>query len=369
MRSEPPPGWVTVMQQVRKYAIQSACNHVLVMDERVGIYLDFDDPLADDEDVHCLLSVPTDLINDGNSLIAPHGLTLRELLAFMCYRAFGKIYQLRTIPIPDSTVTVSVDCGGYSPALPPIVGSQNRKHALLDNSGRRQQPKRNAGSGTGRVLSPPTEFSAWITGTTITLRLVTEDKSPDSPPYARPRAVSKADSGFHETVSPRRHGVPGTRPFNPPEPSPGHSTITFTVSDIFTRAAAVLATPSGTLYVGKLFSPLHTRNAHELFANEVAIYSAASTLQGRHIPYLYGMWTIPDASHLDVILTEYIMPGITVAHLQTAGEWRRIRDLWNSAAMALKALHAKGVRHGDLEARNLLVSNYNGGGPSRDSGF
>lgn len=330
------------------------------MDERVGIYLDFEDPLADDEDVHFLLSVPPDLLNDKNRLIAPHGLTLRELLVFMCYRAFGKVYQLRTIPVPNSTALVSVDRDGYSPSLPPDVGSQNRKHARHEDSERRQQPKRNAGSGTTRVHDTQTVFCAWITGTAITLRISTTDNPPRSPPSARPRAVSNADSGFHEAVSPRRPRVAGTRPFDPPEPPRGQSTITFTVSTVFARAAAILATPSGALYVGKLFSPLHTRNAHDLLANEVAAYAAASPLQGREIPHFYGTWTIPDASHLGVVLTEYISPGTTIAHLQAAGEWERIGRLWESAESALKALHGRGVRHGDLEARNILVAEGDG---------
>lgn len=356
MRSEQSRGWVTVMQQLRKYAIQSACNHILVMDERVGIYLDFDDPLADHEDVHFLLAVPPDLITDENRLIAPHGLTLRELLVFMCYRVFGKVYQLRTIPVPGSAVSVPIDTGACSPSLPPDGGSQHRKHALHDNSEPRQQPKRNARSGTTRAQDVQTIFSDWIAGTSITLRLLTEDNPPYSPPSAPPRAVSKASSGFHKAASPRDQLGAGTRPFDPPEPAPGQSTITFTVSTVFARAAALLTTPSGTVYVGKLFSPLHTRNAQDLHTHEVAAYTAASSLQGREIPHFYGTWSVRGASHLGVVLTEFIKPGITIAHLQAAGEWARIDRLWGSAEASLKALHACGVRHGDLEARNIVLA-------------
>lgn len=344
------------MQQLRKYAIQSACSHILVMDQRVGLYLDFDNAVSDNEDVNFLLSVPPELINDENRLIAPHCLTLRELLAFMCYRAFGNVHQLRTIPVQDSATTVPVDCEHYSSSLPPDVSSKNRKHSLPDNPGRRQQPKRSVNSSASRVTAAPAVFAAWIAGTVITLQLVTHDQSPAPPPSTRPRAVSKADSGFHEAVSPRRHGITGARSFDPPLLPEGTSTITFTVSNVFTRAAALLVTPAGKLYVAKLFSPLHTRNAHELLANELAAYAAAFTLQGREIPYFYGRWAIPDTSHLGVILTEYIDPGLTIAHLRTRGEWARIHTLSESAEMAVMALHRKGVRHGDLVARNLQVS-------------
>lgn len=109
-------------------------------------------------------------------------------------------------------------------------------------------------------------------------------------------------------------------------------------------------------YVGKLFSPLHTRIAHELLAGEMAVYSAALTLQGREIPYFYGRWSIPDATHVGVLLTEYIQPGLTIAQLKAAGAFGQISKLRESAEMAVKALHGKGVRHGDLVGRNMVVS-------------
>lgn len=43
-------------------------------------------------------------------------------------------------------------------------------------------------------------------------------------------------------------------------------------------------------------------------------------------------------------------------HLQAAGELARIHRLWDSTQGALKALHACGVRHGDLEARNIVLA-------------
>lgn len=78
-----PDNWVAVTQQLRKHAITASCNHILIMDERVGIYFEFDDPDDDEESIHYLLSVPPDLLTDENRLIAPHGFTLRQLLAFM----------------------------------------------------------------------------------------------------------------------------------------------------------------------------------------------------------------------------------------------------------------------------------------------
>ncbi|KAL0640604.1 hypothetical protein Q9L58_000268 [Maublancomyces gigas] len=67
-----------------------------------------DDPLDDDEDIKFLLSVPPDLLTDGNRQIAPYGFTLRELLAFMCFRAFGSVFELRTAPVPGSGAAISL---------------------------------------------------------------------------------------------------------------------------------------------------------------------------------------------------------------------------------------------------------------------
>lgn len=77
--SDMPADWVTVMQQLRKYAISAACNHILVMDERVGIFCEFDVPGDDDEYIDYLLSVPPDLLGVENCLIAPQGFTLFNL--------------------------------------------------------------------------------------------------------------------------------------------------------------------------------------------------------------------------------------------------------------------------------------------------
>lgn len=128
------------------------------------------------------------------------------------------------------------------------------------------------------------------------------------------------------------------------------------MTHVFTRAAAVLETSVGTAYVAKLFSPLHSRISHELLAEEMAAYSAALTLQGREIPYLYGRWSAPDAPHVSILLTEYIQPGHTIAELKAAGAFTAMAKLRPSAEMAVKALHSKGVRHGDLVGRNMVVS-------------
>lgn len=328
------------------------------MDQQVGIYFEFEDLSDEEERVNFLLSVPPVLLNDDNRRIAPHGFTLRELLAFMCFRAFGSVFELRTAPAPDSGHAISIDSDSYSASLPPDVGQGTRKHSLPATQPSRQQPKRSAKS---YRLHPPedtsTPFTTWVLGSTITLRLFIDGTPEASSPSTRSRAVSQSDSGFHETISPRRRTTTfSTRHFNPPQPAAGSDTLTFTVTHVFTRAAAVLETSVGTAYVAKLFSPLHTRISHELLAEEVAAYSAALTLQGREIPYLYGRWSVPDAPHLGILLTEYIDPGYTIADLKAAGEFAAVAKLRHSAEMAVEALHAKGVRHGDLVGRNMVVS-------------
>lgn len=82
--------------------------------------------------------------------------------------------------------------------------------------------------------------------------------------------------------------------------------LTFKVIDTVTRVAALLQTPTGTSYVAKLFSLLHTHIAYELLAGEMAVDSAARILQGREIPYFYGRWSIPDATNMGILLPEYI---------------------------------------------------------------
>lgn len=214
---------MTVTQQLRKFAISAPCNHILVMDQRVGIYFEFYDPSDDDEYINYLLSVPSDLLNDDNRLIAPHGFTLRELLAFMCYRAFGSVFELRTAPAPDSDM-ISGSSETYSASLPPDVGSSSRNHSVPASQPSRQQPNRTAKS--SRAQPPddtPTPFTAWVPGSAITLRICTDDIPSPSPSSNRPRAVSKSDSGFHETISPRRgNGAISTRPFNPPPAARGN---------------------------------------------------------------------------------------------------------------------------------------------------
>lgn len=340
------------------YAISAACNHILVMDERVGIYFEFGDPEDEDECINYLLSVPPDLLNDENRLIAPHGFTLRQLLAFMCYRAFRSVFELHSAPAHDCDTIISVDSDTDSGSLPPDVGSTNRKQSFPDNKPSRQQPNRTAKS--SRSLSPdetPAPFTTWIPGSTITLRICTDDNTDMSTSKTRSHAVSMSDSGFQESISPlHRPGNMSTRPFNPPQLPAGRDTLTFTTSHVFTRAAALLETPAGTLYGAKLFSPLHTRIAHELLAGEMAVYSAAKALQGQEIPYFYGRWSIPDTKHVSILLTEHIQPGHTIEELRRAGAFTKINQLRESAEEAVRSLHAKGVRHGDLVGRNMVVS-------------
>lgn len=351
------------MQQLRKYAITADCSHILVMDERVGIYFEFVDASDDDEDINFLLSVHPDVITPENEFIAPDRFTLRQLLAFMCYRAFGTVFPLRPIPT-ESTATVTVSSSSYSDSLPPDVGPRHSKRTHK-NTPSRQQPSRSSKS--TRVLpTSDTEapFTGWIAGARMTLRLRTEDtvRAPTvsaTPPTTRARANSRPDSGFHEAISPPRlkHDAP-PRPYSPL----GGPSATFTITRVYTRAAALLTTDEGKTYIAKLFSPLHTRIAHSLLQNEVAAYAAAKPLQGHDVPYYYGTWDIPGAAHLGVLLVEYIAPGITIAALKHAGEYDRVRGLWGSAKKAVERLHSMGVRHGDLVARNLMVDCCEGGG-------
>lgn len=328
------------------------------MDQHVGIYFEFDDPSDEEEHINFLLSVPPDLLNDDNRRIAPHSFTLRELLAFMCFRAFGSVFELRTAPLPDSGSAISINQDTYSSSLLPDVALGNRKHSLPDNQPSRHQPDRSAKSHRIQPMEEKcTPFTAWVPGSTVKLRIFTDATLDPSSQSTRPRAVSQSDSGFHESISPsRRTSTMSTRPFHPPHPPAGTDTLTFTVAHVFTRAAALLETSDGNVYVAKLFSPLHTRIAHELLAGEMAAYSAALTLQGREIPYLYGRWSVPDASHLGILLTEYIEPGRTISELKATGAFAEMAKLRPNAEMALKALHSKGVSHGDLAGRNMLVS-------------
>lgn len=351
------------MQQLRKYALAADCSHIMVMDERVGIYLEFVDASDDNEEINFLLSVHPEIITPENEFITPDRFTLRQLLAFMCYRAFGKVFPLRPIPT-ESEATVTVGSGPYSGSLPPDIGPCNSKRTHK-NAPTRQQPSRSAKSTrVEQTDDPDAPFTAWVPGSSVTLRLRTETTvaapaSSATAPTTRTHAVSRPDSGFHEPVSPpnRKHDAPA-RPFS----SPGGSSARFTITRVFTRAAALLTATAGKCYIAKLFSPLHTRIAHLLLQNEVAAYAAAKPLQGRDIPHFYGTWDIPGATHLGVLLLEYIAPGTTIAALKHAGEYQRVRGLRGSAERALQALHGRGVRHGDLVARNMMVASCEGVG-------
>lgn len=56
--------------------IRQASNHILGMDQPVGVSMELDDPSAGDKYVSSVLSVPPDLHNDENHLTALHCLTL-----------------------------------------------------------------------------------------------------------------------------------------------------------------------------------------------------------------------------------------------------------------------------------------------------
>lgn len=338
------------MQQLRKYAITADCSHILLMDERVGIYFEFADAADDDEDINFLLSVHPDLITPENECIAPHRLTLRQLLVFMCYRAFGTVFPLRPIPT-KSTAAVTVSSSPYTGSLPPDVGPRTSKQTQK-NTPTRQQPGRSAKS-TRNPQTHETEapFTAWVAGAMITLHRRTEDTVRVLTVSAtldttRERANSHPDSGFDEAMSsPRRKQAVPPRPYSPP----AGSTAAFRITRVFTHAAALLTTNEGKSYIAKLFSPLHTRIAHSLMQNEVAAYEAAKSLQGHYVPHFYGTWDIPGAAHLGVLLIEYIPPGLTIEALKLSGEYESVRRLQRSAEQAVEALHSSGVRHGDFD--------------------
>lgn len=58
---------------------------------------------------------------------------------------------------------------------------------------------------------------------------------------------------------------------------------------------------------------------------------------------------------MGIHVTEHIKPGDTVQQLKEAGEFTKMGTFRERAEMAVKALHTKGVRYGDLVGRNLLV--------------
>lgn len=130
MITDPSPNWVKITQQLRKYAVNSRVNDILLMDDATAIYFAFPPgPTSENEEVHYVVAT------SGSSVLNEHNFTLRELVAFTCWCALRRSH----IPIHNfEDVSLTILDSGYTSVLTPDVDSGGRKRSRSQQA----QPKR-----------------------------------------------------------------------------------------------------------------------------------------------------------------------------------------------------------------------------------
>lgn len=361
------PDWVEVTKQLRKYACLIGVRDIIAMDQSCAVYFRFgtaqDDPGAN---IEFLLSTPKD-----SGWQDPMGLTLRQLVAFLCWRGL-ETQGVETQSFDGKGKRKSSDTERYTDIVtPPEPSSQSRKRPGDGggDTGRRVLPQRNTRGASSRE-GAESPFTEWTKGKEVVLQFVADD---DINGYnaSRPMAWDKTfDSGFGEqTTSPSRNSkvYRNYRPFLSPL---GSAVVTFKVIRVITPHVAVLSSGGEShprLAVAKLFG-LH-KLSPKLLANELRVYHHCEVLQGCEIPYLYGVWHVirPQGLFHCALLTEYIDPGITIASLVAQIDntenskdrdeaIARLRRVHPSAERALQALHDCCVSHNDAYGRNMVIS-------------
>lgn len=338
---------------------------IIVMDQSCAIYFQFGE---NKEDADCktqyLLSTPPD-----SGFQDPARLTLRELVAFLCWRGLrGHKVDMQTFDDKGKGLSsVAERYADIGKPADPFPKSRKRPGDDGGHEGRRVLPRRNT-RGTGTREGEEALFKGWAKDSLVVLQRVPDEGN--GPLKLNPTLVrdESFDSGFDELNSSLSQKVSKTfRPFRPPI---GATAVTFKVIRLITPLVAVLSTCSETnprLTVAKLFAP-HPLSP-ELLQNELRVYNHCQDLQGCEIPYCYGVWRLiePQALFHMALLMEYIDPGTTLDDLLEdirLAEYeedyeeavKRLARARPGAEKALQALHDRCVSHNDAFGRNMIVS-------------
>lgn len=327
------------------------------MDERVAIYFHFPTYVVGNyQMVNYMVgpwtSGPCPPDNDIASV------TLRELVALMCWRALREMGGRLNEFTQDRRGRVEVD-ESSRPVLYFGSTSSLRKRPWGEISGRDPRRRRLRLKSGERANEPATTFeSFWAEGSSVTLRFIAD------PSLEETKRDKMLEPGSPERDSPPRN----LRPSHPPPLDPGEErTCTLRVMEVVNKAVVILSSPEDPtrLWIAKFFADDET--SHAFFVSELEAYTTARTLQGCEIPHMYGVWhPIHHSNPLCVILlTEYISPGTTISEIscdahaaieqQREVGIARLDALRPSAERALLALHALGIVHNDIYGRNLLV--------------
>lgn len=312
------------------------------MDERTAIYFQFGEDAMDvEEDIEYLIGS------------AAHQTTMRQLVAFACWRGLKRKLKLATFHTGQPAVSGTIVA--YDPVLDNTPRAKRSPDAPDESQSKR--PRRHGAGNGASSAGSRRQFAGWQAGYVFQMAVV---------PFAAYRTAPSTDSGYVGSSPP--HGdTPPKRDFEPPEGT------SWRVVDVMSTNVALLEC-AGHRYIGKWFGVgsvrggiSHTGNTEEsevYFDNEVAVYCHCHTLQGCEIPHCYGVGDIPGINGV-VLVVEYV-PGPTVAAVvdkvrdgeMDADEGARLlRTLKSSATDAVKALHRFNVVHLDLHGWNMVVLN------------
>ncbi|KAL0630672.1 hypothetical protein Q9L58_010477 [Maublancomyces gigas] len=324
-RTDPTADWAKITRQLRKYVIDSAALDIIVMDEGTAIYFTFPLDSTIDSDSVSYAVATSGPFSDPAMAVNPLKLTLRELVAFMCFRSLVRV-GIQPRDFTEGSTT-AVDAGD----APVFSDSQSQKRPPPPDTSRRVQPKRVRHQPQTNVSNAVT-FTGWRVNQLVTLKST-----------SNLRAHSR-DSGFHEIEDRKR------RDYHSPFTTAGETAIIYRVQEIFTFAVAVLSPHGSSSLSTNVVAKIPYSDDH--LSTELRAYEVLSPLQGDCVPYCYGTGTIDGRS---VLLTEYIAPGTTIASLESSCDRSRAVALKTSAIAALQSIHSHGVIHKDACGRNLLV--------------
>lgn len=256
----------------------------------------------------------------GHSSLNTHNFTLRELVAFMCWRSLDRVgTPFRDFKDGSSTTVDS----GYTSVLD--LDAETRAPKRPPSEIQRAPKRKKSESFT---QEPDASAVGWRVGELVTLNA----------------SEPSRDSSYQGCLDTSSDNLP-QRPFCRPLTS-----AKFRVTQVLTPAVAVLSPeishPSSASVIAKIpYSSRHRKI-------ELDAYNVLLPLQGSLVPYCYG--TAKTTQGL-VILTEFIAPGTTIAALRESGEWARIQGLQDMALVALKRIHELGVLHRDANGNNIVV--------------
>lgn len=343
MRTDTTDDWVAITSQLRKYSIQTCCRDILIMDERTAIYFQFGDDAMDvEEDIEYLVGS------------AAHQTTMRQLVAFACWRGLKRKVKLATFHTGQASMAASIV--SYDPVLDNTPRAKRSPDAPDESQSKR--PRRHGGGNCASgIAGSRRHFAGWQAVYVFQMAVV---------PFAAYQTAPSTDSGDVGSSPP--HGDrPPKRDFEPPEET------SWSVVDVISTNVALLEC-AGHQYVGKWFGVRSDRGgishsgrkeeSEVYFDNEVAVYSHCHTLQGCEIPHCYGVGDISGINGV-VLVVEYV-PGPGVGDVLLAFRESEIdsdeavtwlHTLKGSATDAVKALHRFNVVHLDLHGWNMVVLN------------